>query len=101
MRLTLHTVGGFTGPAGAQTRTVDLDKLDPAEASRLRTLVESIDFDALPPSITKQRPQSWDFMQTLEVVGDDGRTHKVRFHSEAAPPALSELADLLTEYPPG
>lgn len=99
MRLTLHTVGGFTGPAGAQTRTVDLEKLVPAEAARLRALVKQIDFNALAPSITKQRPQSWDLMQTLKVESD-GAAHSVRFHSEAAPPALRELAELLTEYPP-
>jgi hypothetical protein len=99
MRLTLHTVGGFTGPAGAQTRTVDLDELPAADAARLRALVASIDFDALPASITKPRPQSWDLMQTLEV-DDDGRVRKLRFHNEAAPAPLSALADRLTEYPP-
>jgi hypothetical protein len=99
MRLSLHTVGGFTGPVGAQTRTVELDRLPPAQAGRLRALVHSLDFTALPASITKARPQSWDFLHTLEVSGD-GADRKVSFHSEAAPPALRELADALSEFPP-
>jgi hypothetical protein len=99
MRLSLHTVGGFTGPAGAQTRTVDLDRLAPAQAGRLRALVQSLDFAALPASITQPRPQSWDLLHTLTVSGD-GAEHQVRFHSEAAPPALRQLADALTEFPP-
>jgi hypothetical protein len=99
MRLTLHTAGGFTGPAGAQTRSVDLDKLPAAAAERLRALVASIDFDALPASITQQRPQSSDLVHTLEV-DDGGRVRKLRFHNEAAPAPLCALADRLTEYPP-
>jgi hypothetical protein len=53
MRLSLHSVGGFTGPAGAQTKSVELDRLAPREAARLRALVSSLDFAALPASITK------------------------------------------------
>jgi hypothetical protein len=99
MRLSLHSVGGFTGPAGAQTRTVDLDRLAPHEADRLRALVRSLDLPALPASITKPRPQSWDFLHTLDI-SDGGQQRQVRFHSDAAPPALRELADALTGYPP-
>jgi hypothetical protein len=99
MRLSLHTVGGFTGPAGAQTRTVDLDQLPAAQAARLRALAGSLDFAALPASITSPRPQSWDLLHTLTVSGDGG-AHTVRFHSEAAPPALRALADALNEFAP-
>jgi hypothetical protein len=99
MRLSLHSVGGFTGPAGAQTYTVELDRLPPREAGRLRTLVDSLDFATLPATLTKARPQSWDFLHTLDV-SDGGQHHQVRFHSEAAPPALAKLAELLADYPP-
>jgi hypothetical protein len=99
MRLSLQSVGGFAGPAGAQTRTVDLDRLDAGEAERLRSLVRSLDFAALPALLTKPHPQPWDFMHTLQV-SDGGQTHRIRFHSDAAPPALGELVDVLNEYPP-
>lgn len=99
MHLSLHTVGGFTGPAGAQTRAVDVDKLPGPAAARLRALVGAIDFAALPPSITAARPQPWDLLHTLQV-DEDGHTHTVRFHSGAAPAPLGALADALTEYPP-
>jgi hypothetical protein len=99
MRLSLRSVGGFTGPAGAQTHTVELDRLPPREAERLRALVRSLDFAALTATLTKPRPQSWDFLHTLEI-SDNGQHHQLRFHSEAAPPALAELAELLGAYPP-
>jgi hypothetical protein len=99
MHLSLHSVGGFTGPAGAQTKSVELDRLAPREAARLRGLVSSLDFAALPASITKPRPQPWDFLHTL-TVSDGGQQHQVKFHSDAAPPALRELADALSGYPP-
>jgi hypothetical protein len=99
MRLSLRSVGGFTGPAGAQTRSVELDRLPPREAARLRALVGSLDFAALPATLTKPRPQSWDFLHTLDV-SDGDQHYQLRFHSDAAPPALRELADVLSGYPP-
>jgi hypothetical protein len=38
-------------------------------------------------------------LHTLEI-SDNGQHHQLRFHSEAAPPALAELAELLGAYPP-
>lgn len=98
MRLSLHCTGGFTGPAGAQTRSLDVDALPAAEADRLRSLVNAIDFAQPPASLMKARPQSWDFTYTLTV--DDGASRQVRFHGDAAPTALKELADTLEQYPP-
>jgi hypothetical protein len=98
MRLSLHCVGGFTGPAGAQTRTVDLDRLPPAEAARLRALLASADLACLPASLMKPHPQPWDFAYTLKV--ENGTCHQLRFHTDAAPAALGELVDLLQQYPP-
>nr|AGU09983.1 hypothetical protein [uncultured organism] len=98
MRLSLHCVGGFTGPAGAQTRTVDLDRLAPADAARLRALVDSLGPAQLPPSLLKPRPQPWDFVYTLTI--ENGAPRRLHFHTDAAPPALRELAALLEAYPP-
>jgi hypothetical protein len=98
MQLSLQCVGGFTGPAGAQTRHVDLDSLPAAKATPLRKLVQALDLANLPPTLMKPRPQSWDFVYTLTV--DDGARHQVRFHTDAAPPALCELTDLLNQFPP-
>lgn len=98
MKLSLQCVGGFTGPAGAQTRTVDVDALPAADAERLRALVRALDPARLPAALLKPRPQPWDFAYTLTV--DDGATHRVRFHADAAPPALRELTGILERYPP-
>jgi hypothetical protein len=98
MKLSLQCVGGFTGPAGAQTRSVDVDCLPPADAARLRALVQALDPARLPAALMKARPQSWDFVYTLTV--DDGACHVVRFHIDGAPPALRELAEMLEQYPP-
>lgn len=97
MRLSLQSVGGFTGPAGARTRSVDLDQVPPDEAAHLRALVQAADLARLPPTLMKQRPQPWDFVYTLTV--DDGARHCVRFHCDAAPPPLRELVELLDGRP--
>ena len=95
MRLSLHCVGGFTGPAGAQTRSVDVDSLPAGEAAHVRGLVQALDVARLPPALLKTRPQPWDFTYTLTVDG-----HQVRFHVDAAPPALRELVGILEQRPP-
>lgn len=100
MRLALHCVGGFTGPAGAQTRSVDVDALPPAERARLRALVAALDPEHLPPTLLKPRPQSWDFTYTLTVVDDGGGARQVRFHVDAAPAPLRELVEWLEQRPP-
>jgi hypothetical protein len=98
MKLSLQCVGGFTGPAGAQTHTVDVDALPAADAGRLRALVQALDVACLPAALMKARPQPWDFVYTLTV--DDGAAHAIRFHSDAAPAALRDLAGILEQYPP-
>lgn len=98
MRLSLDCTGGFTGAAGAQTRSVDVDALPPAKAAHLRTLVGAIDFAQAPASLMKPRPQPWDFTYTLTV--DDGASRQLRFHGDAAPAPLKALADTLEQYPP-
>jgi hypothetical protein len=97
MRLSLQCVGGFTGPAGAQTRTVDLDHLPAVEAARLRALLAAVDVAQLPSTLMKPRPQSWDFVYTLTV--ENGASKQVRFQVDAAPAALKELVEVLEQYP--
>jgi hypothetical protein len=98
MRLSLRCVGGFTGPAGAQTYSLDLARAPAAEAERLRTLLDALDLAQLPASLMKTHPQPWDFVYTLTV--ENGTCHVLRFHTDAAPPALGEIASLLQQYPP-
>lgn len=100
MRLSLHSVGGFTGPAGAQTRSVDTDQLPATEAQHLQGLVTRLDMAKMPASLMKARPQSSDFAYTLTV--DDGAqqpAQQLKFHADAAPPALRELVASMEKYP--
>jgi hypothetical protein len=102
MRLSLHCVGGFTGPAGAQTRSVDVERLPAADGARLRALVQALaqelDTAGRPPALLKPRPQPWDFTYTLTI--DDGMPRRVRFHVDAAPPPLREIVEVLEARPP-
>lgn len=93
MRLSLHSVGGFTGPAGAQTHSVDVDRLPAPDAARVRALVQALDVAHLPATLLKARPQSWDFTYTLTI--EDGVERQVRFHLDAAPPPLRELVEFI------
>lgn len=96
MRLILTCSGGFTGPAGAQTRTVDLAQLPPEQASQLQQLLQASDFFALPPTLVKPAPQSWDFKYRLEV-DDGGQAHCVSYHLDEASPPLKELTEKLND----
>src|SRR4051812_23949177 len=99
MQLSLRSVGGFTGEAGAERRQVDLDQLPAAMAERLRLLVERADPFSLPPSLKKSAPRPWDFRYTL-TVEDSGRSHTVTFHKDAVSPALRELVEALEALEP-
>ncbi|NIA57320.1 hypothetical protein HAV22_27220 [Massilia sp. TW-1] len=93
MHLSLHSVGGFTGPAGAQTHSVDVERLPAADAARVRALVQALDPAHLPATLLKARPQSWDFTYTLTI--DNGAERQVRFHLDAAPPPLRDLVEFI------
>lgn len=99
MHLKLSCSGGFTGPAGAQMRSVDLAQLPPARAEALQRLVADCDFFALPSSLKKNRPQPWDFEYQLEAEAD-GRRHTVHYHLDAAPPPLQALTQQLNQAAP-
>ncbi|MBV6323635.1 protealysin inhibitor emfourin [Duganella violaceipulchra] len=98
-RLSLRCTGGFTGPAGAQTRTVDLSLLPPHQAHELEHLLAASDFFALPDKLLKPAPRSSDFLYDLKV--DQGpQAHCIRYHLDAVPPPLKELTDKLSEVEP-
>jgi hypothetical protein len=92
MRIVKRSVGGFTGPAGADTRTLDVDALPADRAAEIRGLVTAAGFDSLPPKLLKTSPQPWDFVHSLEVE-HEGRVHAVQYHDECAPEGLRRLAD--------
>ncbi|MFA9219259.1 MAG: protealysin inhibitor emfourin [Sphingomonadaceae bacterium] len=98
-RLILRSCGGFTGPAGAQTRTLDLAALPAAQARHFQQLLQACDSSALPARLTKAAPQPWDFEYSLEVQAGPA-SHTVQFHLDAAPPALRALASALDALPP-
>lgn len=96
MRLILRCTGGFAGPAGAQTRTVDLARLPQDQAEQLQQLLHASDFFALPAKLVKQAPKSWDFKYDLEV-DDNGQAHCVTYHLDEASPSLKQLTEKLNE----
>lgn len=96
MKIQLKVTGGFTGPAGAQVMEVDTDHLAPAASARLHR-----DLEQLPPgtwgqSYVSPKPQSWDFMHDLTVT-DHGKEKSVQFHLNQGPPALTQIAQQVTE----
>lgn len=96
MRLILTCTGGFAGPAGAQTRTVDLAQLPQEQASQLTQLLQASDFFTLPPKLVKPAPKSWDFKYQLEV-DDGGAAHCVVYHLDEASPPLKALTEKLND----
>jgi hypothetical protein len=97
MRLILTCTGGFAGPAGAQTRTVDLTQLPQEQAGQLQQLLHASDFFALPAKLVKQVPKSWDFKYDLEVDDGDGQAHCVSYHLDEASPSLKQLTEKLND----
>ena len=92
MRITLKIIGGFTGRAGAETHVVDVERLQADDARRVRNLVAAVRSAALPATIKKAAPASWDFLHEL-TIEDDAQTQTVRFHLDAAPPELRALTE--------
>jgi hypothetical protein len=100
MLLKLRCTGGFTGPAGAQTRTLDLARLPKDQAAELQNLIHATDFFALPATLTKSAPKSWDFQYDLEVCEDGKQPHCVRYHLDEAPAPLKQLTEKINETDP-
>lgn len=94
MKLSWRSVGGFTGSAGAETCELCSEQLPPAQAASLLQHVAAAGFFALPPTLLKMVPQSWDFLQTLRIE-DRGRSHTAQFHAAMASAELLQLVELL------
>lgn len=96
MRIELRSVGGFTGPAGAEVKRIDTEKLSKSEAQKIIPLIESAHLFDQPEQMKLSSPKSWDFKYTLTV--DDGKRRRVlEFHKSAAPLSLQELVDEIEE----
>lgn len=96
MRMILRCTGGFAGPAGAQTRTIDLAQLPHEQAEQMQQLVQACDFFALPEKLVKNAPKSWDFQYDLEV--DEGQqAHSVHYHLDAVPEQLRALTEKIND----
>jgi hypothetical protein len=96
MRMKLRCTGGFAGPAGAQTRTIDLAQLPPVQAEQMHRMVEACDFFALPEKLVKDAPKSWDFQYDLEVDEGD-KAHTIRYHLDAVPDPLRALTEKIND----
>ncbi len=90
MRLTLRATGGFTGPAGAVTREVDLDQLPPASRDHARALAADAHLFDRPPRMLRSPPRPQDFRYRLQAT-DGGRSHEIEFHLDAVDAPLRRL----------
>jgi hypothetical protein len=96
LKLSLRSIGGFAGPAGAIARTVDLDALPEDRRRQAYQLVEAAHVFDCPAKIMLKSPQSWDFRHVLDV--DDGaRSHRIELHLDAADKPLRELVTWLED----
>ncbi len=90
MKLTLRSWGGFAGPAGAITRSVDLDTLaDDRRRAAMALVAAAHPFD-LPPKILLAAPHPWDFTYLLEIQ-DDARSTRIQMHLDAVDASLRTL----------
>ena len=90
MKLSLRSAGGFTGPAGATTRTLDLETLPENRRRQGRALLEAAHVFDRPATTLLAAPHSWDFTYTLET-NDGTRTHRIEFHLDAVDDSLRAL----------
>jgi len=96
MIVTLRSVGGFTGPAGAEEHIIDDAKLPPDAARRLQALQAALPVATGPQVFKKSAPQSWDFAHTL-TVQNGGETQVYEFHEDAAPAELKAMFKMVSE----
>ena len=96
MKLTLRSSGGFTGPVGATTRTIDLDTQPERRRHEGTALADAAHVFERPAKTLLPAPRPWDFLYTLEV-SDGARAHRIEFHLDAADDALRALVTWLEE----
>lgn len=94
MRITFERSGGF---AGITMKTaVDEKELAPAEAQKLRQMVERADFFNLSEKIVPRSRQPDRFQYDLSLE-ESGRQHKVTVSEEVLPEKLKPLVNWLME----
>ena len=94
MKLTLRSWGGFAGPAGAVTRTVDLDGMPGDRARQALSLVRDAHVFDQPEKLLLAAPKPWDFNYVLEA--DDGKqVRRIQLHLGAADGSLRALVEWL------
>jgi hypothetical protein len=99
MRLSLRSIGGFTGPAGAVTRTVDVATLSEDRRCHAQKLVEAAHLFDRPEKALLPAPKPWDMRYVLDV-DDGGRSRRVELHLGAVDTSLKELVSWLEDEAP-
>lgn len=99
MKLSLRSVGGFTGPIGSVTRSVEVAALPGERRAHVSALLDAARPFDLPTQFLLPSPRSWDFLYTL-TVEDGGRTREIKLHLDAAPPSVRALVEWLEEQKP-
>ena len=100
MKISLRSSGGFTGPAGATTRSLNLDELPDERRREGLALIEAANLFDRPPKSKLAAPRPWDFNQVLEVTDGD-RVHRIEFHLDAVDDSLRALVDWIDASEPG
>jgi hypothetical protein len=96
LKLTLRSIGGFSGPAGAQTHTLDLDALPAPERAHAQALVDAARLFDQPAKLLLAAPKPWDFRYLLDVQ-DGARSQHIELHLDAADRPLRALVQWLQE----
>jgi hypothetical protein len=92
MRIAFAQEGGIGYfPGLAKPVTIDVDRLDHAEAEELKRLVEAVHFFDLPASIGAPARGSADYQHYILNIEEGGRQHTVRALVPVEDPALREL----------
>ncbi len=96
MKLVLEVTGGFTGKAGKQVISLDLDQLPEGVASEMHRLLEAVPPSVWGESYLSNHPKPWDFRHELSVR--DGEQRMVTFHKGQGPSELTTLAERIVDY---
>ncbi|HEX3593930.1 MAG TPA: protealysin inhibitor emfourin [Polyangiaceae bacterium] len=99
MKIELEVTGGFTGPAGKQTISVDTARLPVTDAAPLDRDLERLPHATWGNQYLKAHPKPWDFVHELRI-SDAGGQRSAKFHLDEGPPELSAIARRLTELSP-
>jgi len=97
MKLTLRSIGGVTGPAGAVRYALDSEALSGELRAEAEHLVGEARVFERPPKMLLQRPRPSDFRYLLELQ-DGPRSHRVELHLGAVDDALRALVDWIEEH---